>query len=108
LSEDIDLISRGQLVFDDSDIGDSPHFVCIRRNDTSTSPPPSPMTYTFKFPDHSIMTFESTSPISIEFAQRMFAYLAEPQSITFKFNNEPLDQSQNLPPSLSHIEVVFN
>jgi hypothetical protein len=108
LCEDIDLISRGQLVFDDSDLGDSPLIVCIRQNDTSTSPPASPLTYTFEVQNSGVMTFEPTSPISIVFAQRMFSYLAEPQSITFKFNHEPLDQSQNLPPSPSHIEVIFN
>jgi hypothetical protein len=33
IGEDIALISRGQFVFDDHDIGDDRFFVCIRRND---------------------------------------------------------------------------
>jgi hypothetical protein len=109
LSQDINLMYHGQLVFDDCDIGDDPLFGCIELNEESIFPPLSPsLTYKFMIPQHGLMTFEPASPISIEFAQRMFAYLTESQFITFSLNGKRLGKSEILPQASDIIEVSFS
>jgi hypothetical protein len=93
--------------FDDNDVGDGPLFVCIRRNDTATSPPPTPLRYTFDVPQHGLMTFETLSPLSIEFAQSIFSYLGESESITFSINERQLRQSESLPTTPDTITVTY-
>jgi hypothetical protein len=108
LGHNIDLIWRGQFVFDDIDIEDSPLFVCIRSNDQSTSlSPPQRLIYQFDVAEHGLMTFEPSSPISIEFAQNMFAYLTESQSITLSVNRNQLRNFETLPLAPDTIDVTF-